>query len=225
LIGARVFGLAALAFGIITLVWPEGPVVVYAGAAAQILGGAALQFARTAKAGALVTGAVYLIMALQFVPAIVAKPLVFDGWGNFFEQFSLASGAALVYASASPQWPQQAVRRIGRILVGVCAVSFALYQAFYFSYTASLVPTWLPPNQMFWSVATTVLFALAAGALLTNRLALLAARLQTLMLVIFGLLVWLPALVTDPRSGGNWSEAVTTFAIAATSWILAEVLG
>jgi hypothetical protein len=39
------------------------------------------------------------------------------------------------------------------------------------------------------AVATTVFFALAAVALLTNRMAVLASRLLTLMIVSFGLIV------------------------------------
>jgi hypothetical protein len=109
--------------------------------------------------------------------------------------------------------------------LGICAASFTLEQAFYLHATASLVPKWLPPSPMFWAVTTTVLFALAAVALLANRLALLAARLLTMMLVIFGLLVWAPLLFSDPRSHVNWSETVETFAIAGTAWILADLLG
>jgi hypothetical protein len=72
---------------------------------------------------------------------------------------------------------------------------------------------------------TTVAFALAAVALLTNRSALLAARLLTLMLVIFGLLVWVPLLLSNPHSHANWSETALTFAIAGAVWILADLLG
>jgi hypothetical protein len=39
---------------------------------------------------------------LLWVPRIAAEPRVFDRWGNFFEQFSLVSGALIVYASSSP---------------------------------------------------------------------------------------------------------------------------
>jgi predicted tellurium resistance membrane protein TerC len=78
---------------------------------------------------------------------------------------------------------------------------------------------------MFWAITTTVFFALAAVALLTNRLALLATRLLTLMLVIFGLLVWIPLLLSAPHSHTNWSENAETFAIAGTAWILADLLG
>jgi len=228
-----------LAFGLITLVWhdykdwdqlrsilnaTDGPVFVYAVAAAQILGGAAIQFRRTAKTGAFVLGAVYLVFALLCVPGIVRAPQIYNSWGNFFEQFSLVTGAAIVYARTSSAWAPETLDRMGRILFGVCVASFTLEQSFYLDNTASLVPKWLPPSQMFWAITTTVAFALAAVALLTNRMALLAARLLTIMLLVFGLLVWIPLLLSNPRSLSNWSETVETFAIAGVAWILADLL-
>src|SRR5580700_3948018 len=221
-LGRQVFGVAALAFGLITLAWHDYNdrhqlrYIVYAAAAALIFGGAAIQFRRTAKTGAAVLGAAYLVFVLLCVPGIVAAPQIYNSWGNFFEQFSLLTGAAIVYAHLSSAWSPETLNRISRILVGLCTASFTLEQAFYLHPTASLVPKWLPPNQMFWAVATTVFFALAAVALLTNRMALLAARLLTIMLMIFGLVVWLPVLRSDPRNHSNWSETVETFAIAGT---------
>ena len=230
-LGRHVFGAAASAFGVVTLVWHDyngwhqPRYLVYAAAAALIFGGAAIQFPRTTKTGAAVLGAVYLVFALQCVPGIVAAPRIYNSWGNFFEQFSLVAGAAIVYGRLSSARSPETQNRIGRILVGICAASFTLEQAFYLSSTVSLVPKWLPPSQMFWAVATTVFFALAALALLTNRMALLAARLLTMMLAIFGLVVWVPLLLSAPHSHTNWSETVETFAIAGTAWILADLLG
>jgi hypothetical protein len=226
-----VFGAAALAFGLITLAWHDyngwhlARYIVYPAAAAEIFGGAAIQFRRTAKTGAAVLGAVYLVFALQCVPRVIATPQVYNGWGNFFEQFSLVTGAAILYARLSSAWSPETLNRIGRVLLGVCTASFTLEQAIYLDATARLVPKWLPSSQMFWAVATTALFALAAGALLTNRMALLATRLLTMMLVIFGLLVWVPLVFSDPHNHTNWSENAETFAIAGATWILADFLG
>ena len=239
-LGRHVFGAAALASGLITMAWhdyhdyvqlrsilngTDGPVFVYAAAAAQIFGGAAIQFRRTAKTGAVVLGSVYLVFAFLCVPRIVAAPQIYDRWGNFFEPFSLVTGAAIVYARLSSVWAPETLNRIGRILFGVCTASFTLEQAVYLDATAQLVPKWLPPSQMFWAVATTVAFALAAAALLTNRLALLATRLLTVMIVIFGLLVWVPLCFSDPHSHTNWSENALTFTIAGAAWIIADLLG
>ncbi len=192
-----------MAFGLITLAWHEyngwhlPNYLVYPAAAAEILGGAAVQFRRTAKAGAAVLAAVYLVFALRCVPQIFSKPQIYNSWGNFFEQFSLVTGAVIIYAHLSSPWSRATLNRIGCILLGVCVASFTLEQAIYLAPTATLVPKWLPPTQMFWAVTTTLLFALAALALLTNRMALLATRLLTMMLVIFGIIVWLPLLLSD----------------------------
>jgi hypothetical protein len=224
-----------LAVGLVTMAWHDyngwhqPRYLVYAAAAALVLGGVAIQFRRAAKTGAAVLAAVYLVFALQCVPGIVAAPRIYNSWGNFFEQFSLLTGAAIVYARWSSAWSSarspETLHRISRILLGICVASFTLEQGIYLAATASLVPKWIPPNPMFWAVTTTVFFALAALALLANRMALLAARLLTVMLVSFGLLVWVPLILSGPRSHTNWSETAETFAIAGAAWILADLLG
>jgi hypothetical protein len=228
-VGRHVFGVAALAFGLVTLAWHDYNdglrYIVYAASAAQIFGGAAIQLRRTAKSGAGVLVAVYLLFALLCVPGIVAAPQVYNSWGNFFEQFSLLTGAAIVFARLSSAWSPETLHQTGRILFGICAASFTLEQAIYLHATSSLVPKWVPPSQMFWAAATTVLFALAAVALLTNRMALLAARLLTMMVLSFGLLVWVPLVLSNPHSHTNWSENAETFAITGAAWILADLLG
>ena len=148
----HMFGMAALASGIITLTWHDYNdwhqlrYIVYAGTAAGIFGGAAIQFRRTAKIGAVILGAGYLVFALLCVPRIVATPQIYNSWGNFFEQFSLVIGAAIVCACLPAARSPERLSRIGGILFGMCAASFTLEQAFYLHATANLVPKWLPPS-------------------------------------------------------------------------------
>jgi hypothetical protein len=234
-LGRHLFGVAIAAWGVITLAWHDGSgitqpfyhgwISLYSIAIVQILGGVLLQFPRTARSGASGVGTAFLFFAILCVPFIFEAPQTYNNWGNFFEQLTIVTGAAIVYARLSSGRPAAMLLRIARVLVAICVTSFALEQAFYLDNTASLVPKWLPPGQMFWAEATTVAFALAALALLTNRRALLASRLVTAMLVLFGLLVWLPMLLANPHSHNNWSEFAETFAIAGVAWILAELLG
>ena len=86
-------------------------------------------------------------------------------------------------------------------------------QIFYLSVTADLVPKWIPPNQNFWAILTTIAFGLAAIAILINRQAGLALRLMTLMLALFGVLVWVPRLIAHPEAHLNWSEFGLNFLI------------
>lgn len=240
-LGRHVFGLAAVAFGVIALVWhdfndwqqiralgnvPHRVILVYIAAAIESLGGVAIQWPKTARAGAFALGAIYLIFALLWVPLIAAKPQIYDRWANFFEQFSLVSGALIVYASVSRSDSKRAARaaRTGYIFFGVCVVSFTIEQLVYLSATADFVPKWIPPGQMFWAITTTIAFALAAIALLSGRSALLASRLLTVMIIGFGLLVWLPAPFADPHKLMNWAGNAENLAIAGAAWIVADFL-
>jgi hypothetical protein len=239
-LGRRVLGIAAVAFGAIGLTWhdfndwqqlqrlwnaPWGAFLVYLAAVAQIAGGATLQWRRTARSGAVALGVVYLFYALRWIPRIVLEPGVFDRWGNFFEQLSLVCGAVIVYASAARAAPWAArASRMAVILFGVCVMSFTLGQLVYLGAVADFVPAWLPPGQMFWAIITTLALALAAVAILSGRQALLATRLLTAMFVVFGLLVWLPRVISDPHDHTNWGGNAQNLAITAAAWIVADFL-
>jgi hypothetical protein len=234
-LGRYVYGLAAICSGVCALVWdnfdalgnvPHRGILTYIFATVVILGGVAVQWPRMAQAGAVAIGTIYFIFALVALPLIIRHPLVYNNFGNFFEQFSFVAGAMILYASSDPIVPARTARlaQFGYYSFGICVVSFMLEQLFYLSETAGFVPKWIPPGQMFWAIATTVAFGLAAIALLTGLVALLASRLTTAMIVGFALLVWLPALFADHHSFTNWSEATETLGIAASTWIVAGFL-
>jgi uncharacterized membrane protein YphA (DoxX/SURF4 family) len=241
-LGRHVYGLAAVLFGVISLVWqdfgapwqqiqvlgnvPHREILVYLASAVEIVGGLAMQWRRTARAGAVALGCLFLFFGLTWVPRIAKEPLVYDRWGNFFEQFSIVSGAMVAFAMASSGGSERSARvaRIGYVCFGICVISFTLEQLFYLSGTASFVPKWVPPGQMFWAIATTIAFALAAIALLTGVKALLASRLLTAMIVGFQLLVWLPAPFANPHALISWAGNAQNLAIAGASWIVMDYL-
>jgi uncharacterized membrane protein YphA (DoxX/SURF4 family) len=242
-LGRYVYGVAAIGFGICSLMsndannWqqevkalgdiPHREILSYVVAAIEILGGVAVLVPRTARAGAAALAALWFIFSFMGVPFIFRHPLVYNEYNNIFEQFSFVSGALILYAWSSPTFSARTSRlaQIGYYSFGLCTLSFGLEQLAYLANTASLVPKWIPPGQMFWAITTTVAFGLAAIALLTGFVARLAARLNTAMLVGFGLLVWVPILFADPHTLGNWTECVDTLGIAGSAWIVAEYLG
>ena len=223
-IGRHIFGAAVLASGLVTLVWHTGPVYLYALAAAQIIGGICLQFRTAARAGAMMIAAAYLALALLCVPLIVAHPSVYAAWGNFFYPFANVIGAAAAYALLTSMRISRSSLWIGCMLFGLCNISFAIEQVEFLARTASLVPRWIPPGQMFWAIATTAPFGLAGIALVIDRMTILATRLLAAMLWAFGLLVWVPLILSNPHTHSNWSEGTETVAIGAAAWLLAEFI-
>jgi hypothetical protein len=239
LYGRMVFGASAVLLGAIALLWhdtdtwqtlgeiwslPFGAFIGGCLMTAQIAGGMGMQYPRAARPASMVLGAVYVLFSLACIPGIVAEPAVFDHYGSFFEQFSALSGAIALYAATETREARAiAFGRAARIGLGISAVVFALDQIIYLRVTADLVPRWIPPNPMFWAILTTVAFALAAIAILINRQARVALRLMTLMLALFGGLVWIPLLAAHPEAHLNWSEFGLTFLITGAAWMVADL--
>lgn len=237
--GRIAFGVAAVLFGVITLMWhdadtwqtltqiwklPVGTIIGGCLMAAQIAGGVGLQFPRTVHLGSVVLGVVYVLFSLACIPGVIAGASLYERYGgNFFQMFSMLCGALALYAATEASASRALLfGRLPRLGLGVCAISFALGQVLYLRPTAGLVPKWIPPNQMFWAILTTVAFALAAIALLINRYARLATYLMTLMLALFGILVWIPRLIARPNGHFTWSEFALTFLITGAAWAVAD---
>ena len=240
LYGRIVFGASAVLFGVIALMWhdpdtwqtlrhiwrlPFGTIIGGCLMAAQIAGGIGMQYPRTARLASAVLGVVYLCFSLACIPDIIAASSLYEQYGgSFFQQFSLLCGAVALYAATEASAAKAVVLgRLARLGLGVCAISFALSQVLYLRVTADLVPKWIPPNQMFWAILTTIAFALAAIAMLINRQARLAMRLMTLMLALFAVMVWIPRLIAHPKAHFNWSELGLTVLITGAAWVVADL--
>ena len=240
LYGRIVFGAAAVLFAVIALMWhdPEtwqnlqhiwsltfGTLIGGCLMTAQIAGGIGMQLPRAGRLASVVLCVVYLCFSLACVPDIIAASNIYDRYGgSFFLFFSLLCGAiALCAATEANASRAVAFGRLARLGLGVCAISFMLGQALLLRETAHLVPKWIPPNQMFWAILTTVGFGLAAVAILINRQARLAMRLMKLMLGLFGVLVWVPHLISHPKAHFNWSECALTFLVAGAAWMVADL--
>ena len=237
--GRIVFGASAVLFGVIALLWhdsdtwqelqhiwglPFGTAIGGGLMIAQIAGGIGMQIPQARRLASVGLGVVYLVFSLACIPGIVGSPRVYAQYGSFFEQFSLLCGAIALYAATEVSAARATVfGRAARIGLGVCTTSFTTAQIVYLRFTASLVPKWIPPSQMFWVIFTTTAFALAAIAILINRQARLAIRLMALMVALFGMLVWVPRLIARPEGHLNWSETALTFLIAGAAWMVADL--
>jgi uncharacterized membrane protein YphA (DoxX/SURF4 family) len=237
-ISVRVFGAAAVGFGLVGLVWgdlaavlepvpkdfPERTALAYAVAVACLLAGLAIQWGRTAGLGALALTALFSLLAILFhMPRIIAHPSVFVTWEGTAEQLALVAGGLVAYAYCAHLQSAAAERvsKIGRLIFGVCLIVFGLAHLFYLDFTAKLVPAWLPPGQTFWVYATAAGYFAAGIAMLSGIAARLAAMLLTAMFVVFGILVHAPTIIIDPHTHMNWSENVLNFALIASAWVIA----
>jgi uncharacterized membrane protein YphA (DoxX/SURF4 family) len=236
-LGIYVYGAGAIALGVAGLVWsdfatdwqrvhenvPHRETLAYIAAIYELLAGIAILWPRSRKTGAAMLAFLYSVFTLLWARQILSSPRVYDGWGNFFEEFSLVVAGMVVYASLAPRnsvWAGKTAQI--RRLYGICAISFGLEHLIYLAGAASYVPKWIPPGQMFWALATAIFFLLAAVAILSGILAGLASRLLTAMIVGFELLVWAPKFFTSPHDHFLWSANAISLALTGAAWAVSD---
>jgi uncharacterized membrane protein YphA (DoxX/SURF4 family) len=239
-LGIYIYAAAAMFLGLVGLVsgdfavgWQHvGPSVplrellAYATALIEVAAGIALVVPGTTRMGAVTLTIVYTAFTLLWVPKAlmdIFKP-DFDAMGNVFEEFSMVAAGLVLCAILSASGSAMSGReRLFARMFGLCPVSFGIVHIFdTMPGIAASVPKWLPPGPLFWAYATTICFFLAAAAILTGIAAPLAARLLTVEIVGFQLLVWIPKLVTGPHQHFNWAGNGINLAIAASAWVVAD---
>jgi uncharacterized membrane protein YphA (DoxX/SURF4 family) len=240
-LGARVYGLAAVFIGVLGLLWgdfeagwipvpatlPGRLLLAYAVGALLVAGGVLINWRRTFVWGAaLLTGVFATGLVLADLTRFILRLTQFDYWEATAEQVAITAGGLTAWASQAKidQRLASRLQHAARIALGLSLVVFGIAHVVYLAYTASLVPKWLPPGQVFWTYATGAAQAAAGLALLSGVLDLLAARLLTAMYVIFGILVHIPLLRAAPANRFEWSENAVNLILVGVAWITADSL-
>jgi uncharacterized membrane protein YphA (DoxX/SURF4 family) len=240
-LGWRVYGVGVMALALVCLAWgdfdsgqpvpksfPDRTLLAYAAAAFMLVAGAAIEWRRTTAWAAAALAAYYalVVVVLMNGRVVLAHPAQYGAYSGGAEQLAIAAGALIVYAASARIDAALAARlaRLGRWVVGICALLFGGAHFVYMNLTAPLVPKWLPPSQVFWAYATGIGHIAAGVAILTGVQARLAAILLTAMYIAFTLLVHGPMLLADPSNHGIWSENAENIALIAVAWVVADSL-
>jgi uncharacterized membrane protein len=253
--GLRLYGLAAVVLGAIQLlsgdfatIWhpvrpgvPFRSALVYVTGVSWIVGGAAVQWPRAARAGLTVLGVLFLLAACLWLPRVIGFPRLFGTWLGFAEELAPAVAAMIACVTAAPAVaPAAAPSRaraaspgsaaaaraslVGYVLFGSAVVTLGLAHFFALEQTASMVPGWIPLGRRFWAMATGLAMLLAGLAILTRIRAVLAARLLAVLMGTFATFVWLPRLYAHPSAPRAWGGTAITLAVAGAAWVVADAL-
>jgi uncharacterized membrane protein YphA (DoxX/SURF4 family) len=240
-LGWRVYGLGVMAVGVASLAFgefdPGQPVaehfpariaLAYAAGAFMVVAAAGVEWRRTTAwaAAALTIYYTLFVVFLMNGRLLLTDYAVYVTYENIAMQLAIAAGALIIYATTARLDAARAARLagLGRLAFGVCALVFGGAHFAYLSYTAQMVPKWLPPSQVFWACGTGVGFVAAGVAFLTGLQARLAAILLTVMLAAFGLLANGPILLADHANHFNWTESAVNLAVVGAAWVLADSL-
>ena len=246
-LGIRIYGLGAVATGLVGLAWgdfalqwepvaasfPGRTALAYIFSALLVVAGAAVNWRRSSAAlgAAALVGLYAVVVVLMHGAQIVQQPAMFAAWDGAAEQLALLAGGLASYAylagasTGLDESPRHAVTaRVALICMGVCLLMFGLAHFLYLDFTASMVPAWLPGGQKFWAILTGAAHVAAGIALLSGVKARLGAILLTVMFAAFGLLVHLPSLIAAAHSHLSWVINAINFALTGAAWAIATTL-
>jgi uncharacterized membrane protein len=218
-------GILGLVKGDFSAVWqpvpktaPARDILIYLCAAISIGVGVGLLWKRSAPIAArvLLASLVLWFLLWRVRPFFLAS-LVESTW---------SAGATLAMMAAAwvlcaPLATGKTGLRIAHVLYGLALLPFGYAHFAYIQHTADMVPSWLP-WRLGWAYFTGVTFIAASLAIVTGVCARLAATLSAVQIALFGLLVWVPMMLSVSLNAFQQGEVATTVALTAAGWVVAE---
>ena len=239
-LGARVYGLGAIFIGVSCFIWGKlatgwlpAPAwlphafLAYLVGALLVAGGALINWPRLTAWGA---GLLTTVFALGFALCDLVPLAMHAGdigyWETCAEPIAITAAGAIAFAASASMGPplSSRVQRVASYVFALCLFIFGAAHFAFAKFSATFVPAWLPPNQMFWVYFTGAAAPAAGLAILSGVLDVLAARLLTLMYVIFGIFAHAPRIMAHPADAGTWSENNINLILIGAAWIVAESL-
>jgi hypothetical protein len=149
-----------------------------------------------------------------------------------FEILAMVGGAWVLAASfradgrGSPSWDNMVWRLadVGRFLIAVSLVVFAVQHFMYARFVATLIPAWIPAH-LFWAYFTGIAFVAAAISIATKRMLGVAAMLLGTMFLLWVVILHAPRVVGAIRNGNEVTSLFVAVAMCGLSFVLAGTYG
>jgi uncharacterized membrane protein len=209
--------------------WTRGSVFV-AGlvAAGFVLAGLSIAVGTMARWAALLLGAAIILFGLiHYGPALVAKPHDPGPWTVLFELLAMGGGAWVIAASFPPPpagLPVTRMADVGRYLIAIALVVFAVQHFMYAEFVASLVTPWIPWH-LFWAYFAGVAFVAAALSFVAGKMVRLAATLLGAMFFLWVIVLHALRVAAAMRNGDEVTSLFVCLAMSGVSFALAGVFG
>jgi len=194
-----------------------------------ILAGVSITTGKMARLVSMVLGVVLLLYGLvRYLPALVEKVRDPGPWTVLFEILALVGGAWVLAASFPADGPDfQSSDRVvwkladvGRFLIAISLVVFAVQHFMYARFVATLIPAWIPVR-LFWAYFTGIAFVAAALSIATKQVLGMAAMLLGTMFFLWVVLLHIPRVVGAIRNGNEVTSLFVAVAMCGLSFVLA----
>jgi uncharacterized membrane protein len=226
-LGAILLGVIGIFFHDFAMQWQPVPAgfpirtpLAYVSGLILVIGGGALLWRKVERAGAwLLTIFLGLWTIALNLPAAIVSFKHIGAWNSPAEiAFMTMGGLALVSSYTGAL--RAPLARVARIVAGLAACVFGFAHFNYIEFTAGMVPSWIPPNGVFWAWATGAGHLAAGLALVSGLRARLAATALAGMMASFVVLLHLPRVVAAPEQHVEWIMLGVSSMLAGAAWLL-----
>jgi uncharacterized membrane protein YphA (DoxX/SURF4 family) len=237
--GRLLFGSAITSFGIQHLIYaatgaglgppwtPVNHILAYAVGVLLLASGLCLATAIQVQCAGFAVALTMLIrIALCYVPKLVATPRDPGPWTSSFELLAIGGTSLVLLAlftgttfGRSSKQPNL-WSHLGRILFGGSLVVFGVQHLMYGAFVATLIPVWIPAH-LFWAYFVGLAFLAAALAIVTGRMAALAATLLGIMFFLWVVTLHAPRVALALHNGNEWTSLLMALAMSGGSFVIA----
>ena len=198
-----------------------------------VVAGVSIATGKMARLVGVVLGVVLLLYGLIcYAPALVTRVHDPGPWTVLFEILAMVGGAWVLAASfpadgrGSESWDNVVWRLadVGRFLIAISLVVFAVQHFMYARFVATLVPAWIP-GHLFWAYFTGLAFVAAALAIAAKNMVRLAAMLLGTMFLLWVVLLHIPRVAGAIRNGDEVTSLFVAVAMCGLSFALAGAYG
>jgi uncharacterized membrane protein len=229
-------GVLALVYADFALVWQPVPVSLpgrsafaYASGLLMLLGGIGLLFQASAAWSARILFPYLFVWLLLKVPALIVAPQMEAVWLNFGEIAVLFAAGWILFATLAETSPARILAfvsgqrgiRMATMLFGISLIPIGLSHIFYTRQTVDLIPAWLP-------FKTALAYLTGAGQICCGLAALfslfprVAALVESAMVGLFAIFVWLPKILASPKGRLPWTAFFITWFFASSAWVVSR---
>src|SRR5882757_4672984 len=198
-----------------------------------ILAGVSIATGMMARLAATIFGVVLLLYGLfRYVPALVARLHDPGPWTVLFEILAMVGGAWVLAASFPADRPGfhswdnvvWKLADVGRFLIAISLVVFAVQHFMYARFVATLVPAWIP-TRLFLAYFTGLAFVAAALAIAAKNMVRLAAMVLGTMFLLWVVLLHISRVAGAIRNGDEVTSLFVAVAMCGLSFALAGAYG
>jgi len=239
--GRYLFALAILAFGIQHFAFaitgaglgppwtPVNHVLSYIVGVLLLAAGVGLATMWQVRCAGIMLSIVFMARALlHYAPKLIATPRNPGPWTSGFELLALGGASLVLTAMFSDRHAytgkfDRSIANLflaGRLLFAIGLVVFGVQHLMYGAFVATLVPAWIP-FQLFWAYFVGVAFIAAALAIVSGKLAPLAATLLGTMFFLWVVMLHVPRVASALHNGNEWTSLFVALAMGGGAFVVA----